>query len=89
MSDAEILASFPPGFLAAVAAVLVEGARVKGCEPWESGGNQSFKDHLTHLAGHADRAWCDADEYGPQRVDPEDITHAAARCALAWATRVK
>lgn len=90
-ADAALLAAarcFPPGFVEAVAAVLVEGARVKGCEPWESGGGQSLVDHLEHLCGHADRAHLDA-THGTTGVDETDLTHAAARAALAYVMRAK
>ena len=87
-ADAALLAAarcFPPGFLAAVAAVLVEGARVNGCQPWESGGGQTVGDHLEHAYQHAARSVQDHLETG--RASDEDLTHAAARLALAWGSR--
>lgn len=77
MTDAEILACFPPGFLAAVALVLVAGGARHGCAPSESGGGQTFDDHLRHALDHV---------YGVAQGDTSELhlEHAIARLVLAW-----
>ena len=74
MSDADC---FPPGFLAAVAAVLRAGAERHGVAPHETGGGQTRDDHLRHAIDHL---------YGAAMGDTSEphILNATARLALAW-----
>lgn len=89
-SDAAILADaacLPPGLLAAVAAVLREGAAAKGCAPHESGGGQTMAEHLEHAFDHVGGARSVEQCHGAAEVDPDDLTHAIARLALVWSLR--
>lgn len=88
--DAAILADarcLPPGLLAAVAAVLREGATAKGCAPHESGGGQTMAEHLEHAFDHVGGARSVEQCHGAAEVDPDDLTHAIARLALVWSLR--
>ncbi len=80
-----LVACFPAGYLEEVAAVLVEGGKVKGCAASESGGGQTIVDHVAHAYNHVGALVSDIGDDRP--ISVEDITHAGARCALAWATR--
>ena len=73
---AALLACFPPGVLAEVAAVLREGAAAKGCAPHETGGGQTREDHLAHALDHV---------HGASVGDTSEphIDHAIARLVLA------
>jgi hypothetical protein len=70
-------AAFPLGYLAEVAAILRAGAKRHGCEPHETGGDQSFDDHLRHALDHVYGAAMGA-------TDEPHLLHAAARLALAF-----
>jgi len=76
VSDAELVACFPPGVLERVADVLREGGEAKGCAPHETGGGQTFDDHLRHALDHV---------YGAAHGDASEphIDHAIARLVLA------
>ena len=82
-----IAASFPPGFLEEVAAILVSNPH--GVGPTESGGGQTLDDHLQHAINHLLVADNDLSKPGATvpRPDPDSgrsqFAHAAARCALA------
>lgn len=87
MSDADILSSFPPGFLAEVAAILRAGGKRHGCAPHETGGGQTLVDHVSHLKAHA----ADAERavvVGDHAHDPDSgasqWAHVGARAALAY-----
>jgi hypothetical protein len=91
--DADLLAAarcFPPGYLAEVAAILRAGAERHGCEPHETGGDQSCDDHLQHLLGHALTADNDMSAPGVAvpKPDPDSgrsqFAHVGARAALGW-----
>lgn len=84
LADARCL---PPGLLAAVAAVLREGATAKGCAPHESGGGQTMAEHLEHAFDHVGGARSVEQCHGAAEVDPDDLTHAIARLALVWSLR--
>lgn len=84
LADARCL---PPGLLAAVAAVLREGAAAKGCAPHESGGGQTMAEHLEHAFDHVGGARSVEQCHGAAEVDPDDLTHAIARLALVWSLR--
>lgn len=84
LADARCL---PPGLLAAVAAVLREGGAAKGCAPHESGGGQTMAEHLEHAFDHVGGARSVEQCHGAAEVDPDDLTHAIARLALAWSLR--
>ena len=82
LADARCL---PPGLLAAVAVVLREGGTAKGCAPHESGGGQTYRDHIEHAAEHVADLDVAIDDEAP--ADEDDLTHAVARLALAWSLR--
>ena len=87
-ADAALLADarcLPPGLLAAVAVVLREGGTAKGCAPHESGGGQTYRDHIEHAAEHVADLDVAIDDEAP--ADEDDLTHAIARLALAWSLR--
>lgn len=71
-----LVACFPPGVLAEVAEVLVAGGIRHGCAAHESGGGQTFDDHLRHALDHV---------YGVVQgaTDQPHLAHAIARLVLA------
>lgn len=85
LADAALLAdarALPAGVLARVAAVLRAGGERYGVAPHETGGNQSFDDHIRHALDHVYGAAQDADG------DPH-LLHAIARLVLAYGAQTE